>query len=68
MLSKCKTWEVNLAGFLKPVRFGNSSVKKVYGIIVAYREDQIDGMYIITIKDKNENVIKTQKLIICRNK
>lgn len=27
-----------------------------------------DGMYIITIKDKNENVIKTQKLIICRNK
>jgi len=53
---------------LKPVRFGNSSVKKVYGIIVAYREDQIDGMYIITIKDKNENVIKTQKLIICRNK
>lgn len=28
----------------------------------------IDGMYVITIKDKDENVIKTQKLIICKNK
>ena len=63
-----EAWAVNLAGFLKPVRFGNSSVKKVYGIIVAYREDQIDGMYIITIKDKDKNVLKTQKVIICKNK
>jgi hypothetical protein len=28
----------------------------------------IDGMYVITVKDKDENVLKTQKLIICKNK
>ena len=49
-----EVWAVNLAGFLKPVRFGLMVVRKVHFITGANCDDQV-GLFIHCIKLSEHN-------------